>query len=67
MNNELERIKKNFKSLKIFMIIIDIFSSVILVIQFKMHDIAYYYYVLLVLCNLMVFLIKPEMCLKKDK
>lgn len=64
MNNELERIKKTFKSLKIFMIIIDILTLFMLIVQFKMNDIAYYYYVLVILCNLMVFFIKPEMCLK---
>lgn len=70
MNNnekELERIKRNFKVYKLTMILIDIIALIILFIQINMKDVAYYSYIILIICNLLIFLIKPSMCIRKDK
>lgn len=56
---ELERVKNTFKSFRIFMVLLDILAITILIIQIKMNDVAYYSYVLLVICNLIVFLTEP--------
>lgn len=67
-NKELERIKNTFKSFKIAIILIDILALVILFIQIKMKEVAYYSYILLIICNLVVFLIKPTLIINnKDK
>lgn len=67
-NKELERIKKTFKTFKIAIILIDILALAILFIQIKMKDVAYYSYILLIICNLVVFLIKPTLIINnKDK
>lgn len=64
---ELERIKKNFRTYKLIMILIDIIALIILFIQINMKDIAYYSYILVIICNLLIFLIKPNMCIKDSK
>lgn len=67
-NKELERIEKTFKTFKIAIILIDILALAILFIQIKMKDVAYYSYILLIICNLAVFLIKPNLIINnKDK
>ena len=67
-NKELERIKKTLKTFKIAIILIDILALAILFIQIKMKDVAYYSYILLIICNLVVFLIKPTLIINnKDK
>lgn len=63
---ELIRIKKTFKSFKISMVILDILAVIILIIQIKMKDVAYYSYILLIACNLTVFLINPEKIYNKN-
>ncbi len=64
---ELERVKNTFKSFRIFMVLLDILAITILIIQIKMNDVAYYSYVLLVVCNLIVFLIRPEKIISVKK
>ena len=69
VNNEkeLERVKKTFKSFRIIMVLLDFLAMSILIIQIKMNDVAYYSYALLVICNLIVFLIRPEKLISVKK
>ena len=62
---ELERVEKTFRSFKVVMLLIDIFAIALLIIQIKMKDIPYYSYILLIICNLVVFLIKPKLIISK--
>lgn len=62
---ELERVEKTFRSFKVVMLLIDIFAIALLIIQIKMKDIPYYSYILLIICNLIVFLIKPKLIISK--
>lgn len=64
---ELERVEKTFRSFKVVMLLIDIFAIALLIIQIKMKDIPYYSYILLIICNLIVFLIKPKLIISKKE
>lgn len=66
LENELERRKKTFRMFRIIMGVIDIIALIILVIQIKLKDVAYYSYILLVICNIITFTLKPDMKIGKD-
>lgn len=67
MDKELERIKKNLKFYKAFLILIDIVALILLFFQIKLDDVSYYSYILLIICNLIIFLIKPSVYLKINR
>lgn len=66
LKDELERRKKTFRSFRIAMTVIDIIAIIILIIQIKLKDVSYYSYVLLIICNIITFLAKPNMQIKKE-
>lgn len=61
---EIERRKRNFKMFRIVMAIIDVLALIILFFQIKLEEVSYYSYVLLIICNILVFFINPNMEIK---
>lgn len=55
---ELERRKKSMKILRTLMIILDVLALILLIVQILIKDISYWSYVILILCNILVFTIK---------
>ncbi len=52
--------EKNYKYLKAIMIIFDILALVILIIQLKFSEVTYSSYVVLILCNILIFILRPK-------
>ena len=46
------------------MAIIDVLALIILFFQIKLEEVSYYSYVLLIICNILVFFINPNMKIK---
>jgi hypothetical protein len=63
-NKELERRRKSLKTLKIMMMVLDVVALVILAFQIYLKDVAYYSYVILIICNVITFMAKP---VQKDR
>ncbi len=59
-NEELERRKRNMKVFRTIMIILDVLALILLVIQTIIKDITYWSYIILVICNVLVFTIKID-------
>lgn len=59
-NNELEKRNKNLRALKTAMVVIDVLAIIILIIQIKLNDVAYYSYVILLITNIITFAVKPK-------
>ena len=61
MNKEFLQIDmKTLKSLKIFIILLDILAGILLVLQIKMNSISYALHILLILLNIIIFILKPK-------
>lgn len=56
----LSQVEKRIKIYKKVMIGLDILALVVLVLQIIAKDVSYSSYVLLILCNVLVFVIKPN-------
>lgn len=61
--NEYEQSMKNLKMLRKVMIGMDIFAIFVLILQIIIKDVSYSSYIVLILCNIITFCVKP----KKDK
>lgn len=57
---ELERRKRNIKAFKAIMIILDVLALILLVVQILIKDITYWSYVVLIICNILVFMVKID-------
>ncbi len=57
---ELERRKRNIKAFKTIMIILDVLALILLVVQILIKDITYWSYVVLIICNILVFMVKID-------
>lgn len=57
---ELERRKRNIKAFKTIMIILDVLALILLVVQILIKDITYWSYVVLIICNILVFTTKID-------
>jgi len=57
---ELERRKRNMKVFKTIMIILDVLALILLVVQILIKDITYWSYVVLIVCNILVFIVKID-------
>lgn len=42
------------------MVVIDVLAIIILIIQIKLNDVAYYSYVILLITNIITFAVKPK-------
>ena len=61
MNKEFLQIDmKTLKSLKIFIILLDILAGILLVLQIKMNSISYALHILLILLNIIILILKPK-------
>ena len=57
---EYEIRKNKLKSLRIIMIIIDILAFILLCFQISVNEITYSSYIILILCNIITFVSKPN-------
>lgn len=56
---DFEKRKKTLKTLKAIMIFLDVIALIILAFQIYLKDVAYYSYVILIICNIITFMAKP--------
>lgn len=58
--SELEQTKKNLKLLKKVMIGFDIFALFVLIFEIIIKDVSYSSFIILILCNIITFGVKPK-------
>ncbi len=64
---ELLRRRKTMRILKILLLVLDALALFLLILQITMKSVSYYSYAILIICNIITFMVKPDTGeIKKD-